>query len=149
MWSAERKLPLWLRQRDASRGSTCARQSFRHATLRWLRQWRSIEDVRFIETSVFTRRITDVLSDDDYRLLQQALLRRPAQGDRIEGTGGVRKLRWSEEGRGKRGGLRLIYYWHAEREIFLMLFLYRKSEQKDLTAEQKRILAKVVQQEFK
>jgi mRNA-degrading endonuclease RelE of RelBE toxin-antitoxin system len=105
--------------------------------------------VRFVETSVFTRRINDALSDDDYRLVQEALLRRPEQGDLIEGTGGVRKLRWREAGRGKRGGLRLIYYWHAEREIILMLFLYRKSEQKDLTADQKRILAKAVQQEFK
>jgi mRNA-degrading endonuclease RelE of RelBE toxin-antitoxin system len=108
-----------------------------------------MDDVRFVETSVFTGRITDVLSDDNYRLVQEALLRRPAQGDLIEGTGGVRKLRWSEEGRGKRGGLRLVYYWHVEREIILMLFLYRKSEQKDLTAEQKRILAKAVQQELK
>jgi len=114
-----------------------------------VRQWRSIGHVRFVETSVFTRRVTDVLSDEDYRLVQEALLRRPAQGDLIEGTGGVRKLRWSEEGRGKRGGLRFIYYWHVEREIILMLFMYRKSEQKDLTAEQKRILAKAVQQEFK
>ena len=105
--------------------------------------------MRFVETSVFTRRITDALLDDDYRLVQEALLRRPEQGDLIEGTGGVRKLRWKEVGRGKRGGLRLIYYWHAEREIILMLFLYRKSEQKDLTADQKRILAKAVQQEFK
>ena len=98
---------------------------------------------------MFTRRLTEALSDDDYRLVQEALLRRPAQGDLIEGTGGIRKLRWREEGRGKRGGLRLIYYWHAEREIILMLFLYRKSEQKDLTADQKRILAKAVRQELK
>ena len=98
---------------------------------------------------MFTRRITNTLSDDDYRRVQEALLRRPAQGDLIEGTGGIRKLRWREEGRGKRGGLRLIYYWHVEREIILMLFLYRKSEQKDLTADQKRILARAVQQEFK
>ena len=105
--------------------------------------------MRFVETSAFTRRITEALSDDGYRLLQEALLRRPEQGDLIEGTGGVRKLRWREVGRGKRGGLRVIYYWHAEREIILMLFLYRKNEQKDLTVDQKRILAKAVQQEFK
>jgi hypothetical protein len=114
-----------------------------------MRQWRSIGDVRFVETSVFTRRVTDVLSDDEYRLVQEALLRRPTQGDLMEGTGGIRKLRWREAGQGKRGGLRLIYYWHAEREIILMLFLYRKSEQKDLTAEQKQVLTKVVQQELK
>jgi mRNA-degrading endonuclease RelE of RelBE toxin-antitoxin system len=104
--------------------------------------------VRFVETSVFTRRVTEILSDDEYRLLQQALLRRPTQGDVIEGARGLRKLRWKERGQGKRGGLRLIYYWHAEREIILMLFLYRKNEQEDLTTEQKRILAKVVRQEF-
>lgn len=105
--------------------------------------------MRFVETSVFTRRLTDALSDDDYRLLQEALLRRPAQGDLIEGTGGIRKLRWRDAGSGKRGGLRVIYYWHPQREIVLLLFLYRKSEQKDLTADQKRILANVVQQELK
>lgn len=89
------------------------------------------------------------MSDDEYRRLQEALLRRPTQGDVVEGTGGVRKLRWGQEGRGKRGSLRVIYYWHAQGEIFLMLFLYRKNEQKDLTAEQRKILAKAVRQEFR
>lgn len=105
--------------------------------------------MKFVETTVFTRRLVEAMSDDDYRLLQQALLRRPAHGDLIEGAGGIRKLRWGEEGRGKRGALRIIYYWEPKREIFVMLFLYRKSEQKDLTAEQRRALAKVVRQEFK
>lgn len=105
--------------------------------------------MKFVETSVFTRRITEVVSDDEYRLLQEALLRRPTHGDLIEGTGGIRKLRWGEQGRGKRGGFRIIYYWNATREIFLMLYLYRKNEQKDLTAEQRRVLAKVVKQELK
>ena len=114
-----------------------------------MRQWRSIHLVRFVETTAFTRRITETMSDDEYRLLQEALLRRPAHGDLIEGTGGVRKLRWGEEGRGKRGGLRVIYYWHAKREMFLMLFLYRKSDQKDLTPEQRGVLAKAVRQELK
>jgi hypothetical protein len=104
--------------------------------------------MKFVETSVFTRRITQALSDDEYRLFQAALLRRPVQGDLIEGTGGIRKLRWGEYGRGKRGALRIIYYWHAEREMFLMLFLYRKNEQKDLTSDQRRVLAKIVRQEF-
>jgi mRNA-degrading endonuclease RelE of RelBE toxin-antitoxin system len=105
--------------------------------------------VRFVETTVFTRRITEILSDDDYRLLQQALLRRPEQGNLIEGTNGLRKLRWKEEGRGKRGSLRIIYYWHAGREMFLMLYLYRKNEQEDLTATQKKALARAVHEEFR
>jgi hypothetical protein len=114
-----------------------------------MRQWRSIGGVRFVETSAFTRRVLEMLPDEEYRLLQQALLQRPAQGSLIEGTGGIRKLRWGEEGSGKRGALRVIYFWHVKREILLMLFLYRKSEQKDLSAEQKRVLAKVVREEFK
>jgi mRNA-degrading endonuclease RelE of RelBE toxin-antitoxin system len=105
--------------------------------------------VQFVETTVFTRRVTEALPDDEYRALQEALLRRPAQGSLIEGTGGIRKLRWGEERRGKRGSLRIIYYWHVKRELLLMLFLYRKSEQKDLSAEQKRLLAGVVRQEIK
>jgi hypothetical protein len=104
--------------------------------------------VKFVETTVFTRRITEAMADDEYRLLHEALLRRPAHGDLIEGTGGVRKLRWGEEGRGKRGSLRIIYYWQAKREMFLMLYLYRKNEQKDLSAEQRKRLAKVVRQEL-
>jgi hypothetical protein len=105
--------------------------------------------VRFVETTVFTRQIVEVLSDDEYRLLQEALLRRPEQGAMIKETGGARKLRWAKEGRGKRGGLRVIYYWHSEREMFLMLYAYRKTEQKDLTAAQRKVLAQVIRQEVK
>lgn len=105
--------------------------------------------MKFVETRVFTRRITEVLTDAEYQLLQESLLRRPAHGNLIKGTGGIRKLRWAEEGRGKRGALRVIYYWHVERELFLMLFVYSKTDQKDLTAEQKAALAKVVREEIK
>ena len=105
--------------------------------------------MKFVETSVFTRRVTKILPDEDYRRLQEALLQRPAQGSLIEGTGGIRKLRWGEEGSGKRGALRVIYFWHVKRDMLLMLFLYRKSEQKDLSAQQKRILAAVVREEVK
>lgn len=90
-----------------------------------------------------------MLSHDDYLLLQEALGRRPEQGAMIKDTGGVRKLRWIEAGRGKRGGLRVIYYWHLEREMFLMLYAYRKSEQKDLSVAQQKVLARLVRQEFK
>jgi mRNA-degrading endonuclease RelE of RelBE toxin-antitoxin system len=113
-----------------------------------LRQWRNVDTVRFIETTVFTRRITEAMSDRDYAVLQASLLRRPTQGDVIEGTGGVRKLRWGEAGRGKRGSLRVIYYWHPERGIFLMLFLYRKNQQNDLNPAQRRTLAAIVREEF-
>lgn len=89
------------------------------------------------------------MPDDEYRKLQEALLRRPAQGDLIKGTGGIRKLRWGDEGHGKRGSLRVIYYVHVAGELFLMLYVYRKNEQKDLTADQRKMLAAVVRQEFR
>lgn len=114
-----------------------------------LRHWRSIENVKFVETTVFTRRVVEAMPDDDYVSLQEALLRRPAQGSLIKDTGGLRKLRWGDEARGKSGAFRIICYWHPQRELFLMLYLYRKNEQKDLSAEQKRILARVVREEFK
>jgi hypothetical protein len=104
--------------------------------------------MKFVETAVFTRRLSGALSDDEYRGLQEALLRRPSQGDVIKGTGGIRKLRWTQRGRGKRGALRVIYYWHPKRDMFLMLFLYRKNEQGDLTTEQRRLFAQVVRQEI-
>ena len=104
--------------------------------------------MKFIETTVFTRRLTDFLTDDEYRRLQEALLRRPSHGDVIRDTGGIRKLRWAQQGRGKRGSLRVIYYWDPKRELFLMLFLYQKNEQGDLTAQQRRLFAQVVRQEI-
>ncbi len=65
------------------------------------------------ETHAFTARISELLSDDDYRLRQQALVARPDAGRLIHGTGGLRKVRWAATGRGKRGGARIIDYWHA------------------------------------
>ena len=104
--------------------------------------------MHFIETSAFTRRIVQEMSDNEYRRLQEELLDRPTAGDLIRRSGGLRKLRWAGHSRGKRGGLRIIYYWHAGREIYLMLYVYPKNEQEDLKAEQCRVLSRIVQEEF-
>ncbi len=104
----------------------------------------------FIETPIFSKQRQSVLSvDEKYRSLQSALLKCPTQGDVIKGTGGLRKMRWGLEGKGKRGGLRLIYYWHEIREAFLLLYLYPKNELDDLSSTQRRLLAKLVQEKFK
>jgi hypothetical protein len=100
------------------------------------------------ETPVFTRQILASWSDEAYRLLQLYLVANPDAGDLIPGTGGLRKLRWGAEGRGKRGGHRIIYYWGVAPKVLLMLFLFPKNAQADLTPEQKRILRLLVQQEF-
>ena len=104
--------------------------------------------MRFVETPVFTNVIVSLLDDEVYSALQLALVRRPEAGARIPRSEGLRKLRWSLPGRGKRGGLRVIYYWHAPSETFYMLFAYPKNEQEDLTATQLRVLSRLVREAF-
>lgn len=81
----------------------------------------------FIETRLFTKLVTQYLSDDEYSKLQRALISDPKAGDLIPGSGGVRKLRWSCSGRGKRGGVRVIYYARVRQGQIWMLTLYKKS----------------------
>lgn len=96
--------------------------------------------VVFVETPIFTRRIQQHLSDEDYARLQAFLAERPDGGDLIKGSGGMRKLRWAGSGRGKRGGLRIIYYWWVAKDRISLLLIYPKNEQDDLTAEQLKLL---------
>lgn len=90
----------------------------------------------FIETSAFTSRVSEFLSDEDYAELQWFLLSHPEAGDVIVGGGGIRKLCWAMGGRGNRGGLRVIYYWADSRGQILMLEIYAKNEKADLSAEE-------------
>lgn len=104
--------------------------------------------MRFLETPVFTRSIQGLLGDEEYRSLQVALLLRPEQGVLIPGSGGLRKLRWRAPGRGKRGGVRVIYYWHPRDAAFFLLFAYAKGMRDDLTPGQTRALRRLVKEEF-
>lgn len=97
---------------------------------------------------MFTAALRRHLDDDTYRALQLALVLRPAQGPIIQGGAGLRKLRWAAPGRGKRGGVRLIYHWNPTSQTFYMLYLYAKNEQGDLTAAQLKALARLVREEF-
>ena len=105
--------------------------------------------MRFVVTRVFTREVTELLSDEEYRGVQLALLFRPEQGALIPKGGGLRKIRWRKTGSGKRGGIRVIYFWDKDSDTIYMLFVYQKNEQEDLTPNQLRVLRKLVREELK
>lgn len=101
-----------------------------------------------VETLAFTRRIREAISDDMYMELQAALIARPELGLLISGGGGLRKLRWRAGGKGKRGGVRIIYYWAVVQDVILMLFVYPKNVQADLTRDQIKALRAIVEEEY-
>jgi len=98
-----------------------------------------------IETSIFSRLIQEIMSDEDYRSLQEALITKPDSGDVIRGSGGLRKVRWKVEGKGKSGGVRIIYYWVAADDQIRMVYAYRKSKQENLTPEQLATLRQIIE----
>ncbi|MFV2055693.1 MAG: type II toxin-antitoxin system RelE/ParE family toxin [Thiohalomonadales bacterium] len=101
-----------------------------------------------IETPIFTKIINSLMTENDYREFQIMLIDQPDAGKIISGSGGIRKIRWSGSGRGKRGGTRLIYYWATNLDQIYMLFAYAKNECDDLTKDQLKILQKMVVLEF-
>ncbi len=102
----------------------------------------------FKETSFFSRQVTELLGDDELNALQWDLMADPEKGDLIRGSGGLRKLRWAGSGRGKRGGLRVIYYWHVPGSTILMLLAYPKNEQDNLSPAQLKFLKSIIETEY-
>src|SRR5437016_10551320 len=101
--------------------------------------------MEFVETPTFTRLVLDLMQDDDYAKLQTSLARRQDTGKIIPGSGGIRKMRWAGSGRGKRGGLRIIYYWQvADHEIWLLV-AYPKNEKDDLSYDELKQLKQLVE----
>ena len=101
-----------------------------------------------IETSIFTRQVQELMTDDGYRRLQADLSRNPGAGAVVKGSGGLRKFRWAAKGRGKSGGVRIIYYWAVAQNRLVMLFIYPKSKLDDLSSEQLRALKKIIEEEY-
>jgi hypothetical protein len=94
----------------------------------------------FIETKLFSRLVAEYMSDEQYSNLQNALIKDPEAGDLIPGSGGVRKLRWGVAGRGKRGGIRVIYYARTRQGQIWMLTLYAKNVMENISA---KVLRKI------
>src|SRR5438093_10622643 len=106
--------------------------------------------MEFLEAPAFTRYLSDYLTDDEYRELQNRLAAAPELGDVMPGTGGFRKLRWGDprRGKGRRGGLRVIYYYFpGEQQIWLMT-LYDKDEASDLTPKETQALKGTIETEL-
>ena len=100
--------------------------------------------MELIETPIFTKKIAGVLSGDEYRRMQWSLAINPEAGPVIPGGGGLRKLRCRAYGKGKSGGIRVIYYVYARDQKIYLLYPYKKSEQEDLTYKQLRMLKEYV-----
>jgi|SRR5581483_8662516 len=94
----------------------------------------------FIESTAFTQDLPELLSDEAYASFQQYLLVNPRAGDVVQGTGGLRKIRWNVAGRGKRGGVRVIYFHRGTHDQIRLLVIYRKGIKDDLTAAEKKTL---------
>lgn len=98
---------------------------------------------------MFTRQITELLDDDEYRHFQAELAANPAAGPVIRGGGGIRKIRVAVGSRGKSGGARVIYYWAVRRNLILLLYAFPKNVAANLTTRQTAQLAKAVKEEFR
>ena len=101
----------------------------------------------FVESSHFSKHLPHYLPDEEFRLLQKFLAERPDAGAIIRGSGGVRKVRWAGRGKGKSGGVRVIYYWLQAADRIHLLLIYGKGEQAELTGQDllrvKRLLEQI------
>ncbi len=101
--------------------------------------------MEIIETSVFSKIVDNVLSLEEYRLLQLAVAVNPEVGKIIPASGGLRKIRWGLPGKGKRSGIRVVYYWYKSEEQIVMLYAYKKTKQEVLDGDQIKILRSIIE----
>ncbi|MDE2028373.1 MAG: type II toxin-antitoxin system RelE/ParE family toxin [Candidatus Omnitrophica bacterium] len=103
--------------------------------------------MEFIETPDFIKLASLLLGAEGVRLLQTALILHPSAGALIPGTGGLRKLRWASSSKGKRGGLRVIYYWITNDHKIVLLYVYKKSSQDDLSTDELKRLKSFIEED--
>ena len=101
--------------------------------------------MEFIETSIFTKQVQEHLNDNEYKEFQKSLIINPAVGDLIRSSGGLRKVRWNLRASGKRGGIRVIYYWHNKDNLIFLLLMYRKNVKENLSPKEIKILKQLME----
>jgi hypothetical protein len=99
----------------------------------------------FIETSIFSKLLSKYMKDEEYRLFQLYIMDNPDKGDIIKGSGGVRKIRWAINNKGKSGGIRIIYYWKEQASETWLLTLYAKNEKDSIPAHILKQIAQEIQ----
>jgi len=100
--------------------------------------------MEIVETKIYTKYITELLSDDEYKELQNFLVEHPKSGDLIQKSGGLRKLRWKIKNKGKSGGIRNIYYYYEDKNTIYMLLVYEKGRKDDLSDKELAILRDLI-----
>ena len=103
--------------------------------------WRRL--ITVVETQLFIRQANDVWSDAEREEFVNFIARNPEAGEVIPETGGVRKVRWARAGKGKRGGARIIYFYHDPERPLYLLMVYARARQENLTADEKRAVRKL------
>jgi mRNA-degrading endonuclease RelE of RelBE toxin-antitoxin system len=96
--------------------------------------------MEFIESHIFEKQVGELLSDDEFAMFQGFLFSNPKSGDVIQGTGGLRKIRWATKGKGKSGGVRVIYFHVTTAAQIRLIAIYKKGVKDDLSPAEKRIL---------
>ncbi len=105
--------------------------------------------MRLVEIPEFYNRLAGRMDDERLAALQGFLIQHPGAGNMIEGGGGIRKIRWTAEGRGKSYGVRVIYFWAISRELILFLTIFGKNEKSDLSKADAKRLGKIAKQQLK
>ena len=99
--------------------------------------------MEFIESQIFEKQVNALLSDDEFALLQGFLFSNPKAGAVIQQTGGLRKVRWAAQGKGKSGGVRVIYFYVTSDVQIRLVAIYKKGIKDDLSAAEKKLLKKL------
>lgn len=100
----------------------------------------------FVQMSFFFKAAARLLSDEDVRLLENFLIENPKIGRVMEGTGGLRKMRWAKKGAGKRSGVRVVYFWAERRSVLYFFDIYDKNEKVDLSPSDKKRLVNLLKE---